>query len=80
MFNRGYTGMGNNPQLFTQTWAPERVVAWFTSRGWLVAFPQRRGRGGSDGLYDVAHSRKNFDAFPAAGGRVSSMPMRSRRV
>ena len=25
---------------------------WFTARGWAVVLPQRRGRGGSEGIYD----------------------------
>lgn len=52
MFNHGSTGFGNDPSLFKQTWAPEHLARWFTQRGWLVGFPQRRGRGQSDGLYD----------------------------
>lgn len=52
MFNHGSTGIGNDPSLFRHTWAPQSLAHWFTERGWLVAFPQRRGRGQSDGLYD----------------------------
>ncbi|MDQ0083411.1 dienelactone hydrolase [Variovorax boronicumulans] len=58
VFNHGSTGIGNDPALFKDTWAPERLARWFTQRGWLVAFPQRRGRGQSDGLYDEGFTPK----------------------
>lgn len=67
MFNHGSTGIGNDPSLFKQTWAPERLANWFTQRGWLVAFPQRRGRGQSDGLYDEGFTAKrdHYSCEPA---------------
>jgi dienelactone hydrolase len=52
MFNHGSTGNGSDPSLFTVTWTSESIAQFFARRGWLVAFPQRRGRGASDGLYD----------------------------
>ena len=54
MFNHGSTGDGSDPSLFTITAFTEPVAKFFTDRGWMVAFPQRRGRGRgqSDGLYD----------------------------
>jgi dienelactone hydrolase len=52
VFNHGSTGRGVNPSEIKQTYAPEAVAQFFTERGWLVVFPQRRGRGNSDGLYD----------------------------
>jgi dienelactone hydrolase len=52
MFNHGSTGNGSDPSLFTLTWTSESVARFFAARGWLTAFPQRRGRGSSDGLYD----------------------------
>lgn len=52
MFNHGSTGNGSDPSLFTMTWTSESVAQFFAARGWLTAFPQRRGRGASDGLYD----------------------------
>lgn len=52
MFNHGSTGRGNNPALFNSTWTSTGFAKFFTDKGWLVAFPQRRGRGKSDGLYD----------------------------
>ncbi len=52
MFNHGSTGSGDNPALFVYTYSSATLARFFTERGWLVAFPQRRGRGKSDGLYD----------------------------
>ena len=52
VFNHGSTGRGTDPSLFTQTYASPEITDFFVDRGWMVAFPQRRGRGKSDGLYD----------------------------
>lgn len=52
VFHHGSTGSGTDPALFTQTWHSPTIATWFTARGWQVVFPQRRGRGRSDGLYD----------------------------
>jgi len=52
MFNHGSTGNGSDPSLFGITFTSRDVARHFVERGWLVAFPQRRGRGRSDGLYD----------------------------
>ncbi len=57
VFHHGSTGSGSDPRLFTQTWTSPAVARHFTARGWQVLFPQRRGRGTSDGLYD-----EGFDA------------------
>lgn len=52
MFSHGSTGDGSDPSRFTITSVTETVAKFFTDRGWMVAFPQRRGRGQSGGLYD----------------------------
>ncbi len=52
VMNHGSTGRGNDPRLFKETTWHFAVADFLTRRGWLVAFPQRRGRGNSDGLYD----------------------------
>ena len=52
IYHHGSTGNGSDPSLFTITVIDENVAKFFNDRGWLVAFPQRRGRGQSDGLYD----------------------------
>lgn len=51
-FHHGSTGNGTDPSLFTLTSTNETIAQFFTERGYIVAFPQRRGRGKSDGLYD----------------------------
>ncbi|WP_422373097.1 alpha/beta hydrolase family protein [Hoeflea sp.] len=50
--NHGSTGLGNDPALFAQTWSHDWLADVLNERGYLVVFPQRRGRGRSDGLYD----------------------------
>jgi dienelactone hydrolase len=52
IFNHGSTGDGRNPSRFSVTTWDYAVADYLTSRGWLAAFPQRRGRGRSSGLYD----------------------------
>ena len=56
MFNHGSTGNGTNPALFTETSFDVGLADFLNNRGWIVAFPQRRGRGKSDGLYDEGFS------------------------
>lgn len=51
VFHHGSTGNGRNKALYTRTVAPEVVSNYFTERGWMAIFPQRRGRGKSGGLY-----------------------------
>ena len=50
--NHGSTGKGIDPALFTQTFKAPAFAKIFVSKGYLVAYPQRRGRGKSEGLYD----------------------------
>ena len=52
MFNHGSTGEAANPAYFERSYSAPSLAFWFNERGWLVAFPQRRGRGRSDGRYD----------------------------
>lgn len=52
VFHHGSTGNGDNPAAFRVTTVNEAVARFFAARGWAVAFPQRRGRGTSGGLYD----------------------------
>ncbi len=52
VFNHGSTGTGSDPNIFKLTWWSEEIAELFNKRGWMVVFPQRRGRGQSDGLYD----------------------------
>jgi dienelactone hydrolase len=50
--NHGSTGNGDRPAMFGVPFVAMDLVRHFTQRGWQVLFPQRRGRGGSGGLYD----------------------------
>lgn len=52
VINHGSTGYGDNPAAFKHTFTNDWLADILVERGWLVAFPQRRGRGASDGLYD----------------------------
>jgi pimeloyl-ACP methyl ester carboxylesterase len=56
MFNHGSTGKGTNSALFKETVFDAGLADFLNNRGWIVAFPQRRGRGKSDGLYDEGFS------------------------
>jgi dienelactone hydrolase len=72
MFNHGSTGNGDDPAQFRITYTNEAVAKFFADRGWLVAFPQRRGRGASDGSYDEGftpdRSRYSCLSTPALAG------------
>jgi len=50
--NHGSTGNGTDPSIARQTRTDAGMAAFLADRGWLVAFPHRRGRGQSEGLYD----------------------------
>jgi dienelactone hydrolase len=52
VFNQGSTGTGTNPQAFTRPLDFPEVARFFVARGWAVVIPARRGRGGSEGVYD----------------------------
>lgn len=51
IFNHGSTGRGDDPNLFRRRWANIDAATYFVKRGWMIVFPQRRGRGGSSGTY-----------------------------
>ena len=50
--HHGSTGTGSNPALFSLTYSSETIAKAFVDQGWMVLFPQRRGRGASDGVYN----------------------------
>jgi dienelactone hydrolase len=56
VINHGSTGIGTDPAIAKQTWFAADLADFLNERGWMVAFPQRRGRGKSDGLYDEGFS------------------------
>ncbi|QWW69947.1 S9 family peptidase [Rhizobium sp. WYJ-E13] len=51
VFNHGSTGRGHNRSFYTRTASPAVVANHFVERGWMILFPQRRGRGKSGGAY-----------------------------
>lgn len=51
VFNHGSTGRGHNKSLYSRTWSPAAIGDYFVERGWMILFPQRRGRGKSGGTY-----------------------------
>lgn len=57
IFHHGSTGRGTDPSRFPRTFDPGALAYWFVARGWAVVLPSRRGRGGSEGLYDEGFSR-----------------------
>ena len=63
IFNHGSTGRGITPLLFTETWFDVGLADFLNDRGWIVAFPQRRGRGKSDGLYDEGFSADRREGY-----------------
>ncbi|PZP93315.1 MAG: hypothetical protein DI587_29035 [Variovorax paradoxus] len=66
VFNHGSTGMGDDPSLFTATVTSPALAKYFNDRGWMVVFPQRRGRGKSGGRYD--------EGFEPDRSRYSDLP------
>ena len=52
IFHHGSTGDGSDPSRFGNTFYSKQLALYFVRRGYIVAFPQRRGRGKSGGLYD----------------------------
>jgi len=77
VFNHGSTGRGITPLLFTETYFDVRLADFLNDRGWIVAFPQRRGRGKSGGLYDEGFSADrrqgytcDFDTSLSGAGRA----------
>jgi dienelactone hydrolase len=66
VFNHGSTGRGDNPALFRRSWTHAALSQVFVERGWMIVFPQRRGRGRSDGRYD--------EGFEADRSRYACLP------
>lgn len=60
VFNHGSTGYGTDPSRFTRSVENHSIAAFFVSLGWVVVFPARRGRGGSEGEYDEGFSVPRF--------------------
>jgi len=78
VFNHGSTGRGTDPNLFTATYASPQIADFFVEKGWIVAFPQRRGRGKSDGLYDEGFAPDRAQGYSCDPGR--SLPGADRAL
>ena len=76
--NHGSTGRGNDPRLFRQTFIAPMLAEFLSARGWLAAFPQRRGRGRSDGLYDEGFNTDRAQGYTCETKR-SRWPARTAR-
>ena len=70
LFNHGSTGRGNNPELFRRCWSSPTVATFFDERGWMVIFPQRRGRGAS-----CSPGSRAAESWPSL--TLENTPMRS---
>jgi dienelactone hydrolase len=63
VINHGSTGRGDDARLYAVTWFSSDLADFLNDRGWLVAFPQRRGRGKSDGLYDEGFAENRLRGY-----------------
>ena len=75
--NHGSTGDGSDPSRFDDTFIHKPTTLHFVEQGWMVAYPQRRGRGQSDGLYDEGftpnRSGYSCDATIALAGAARAL-------
>lgn len=78
VFNHGSTGAGTRPERFTSTAWNFGLAEFFLDRGWMVAFPQRRGRGRSDGLYDEGFAPRRMNGYSCDPAR--SLPGADRAL
>ncbi|MDO6758561.1 hypothetical protein Q4598_20195, partial [Phaeobacter inhibens] len=63
LFHHGSTGSGTNERDFEWFFTNDWFADVLNAHGWIVAFPQRRGRGGSDGLYDEGFSEDRSQGY-----------------
>lgn len=52
VFNHGSSGTGRDQSIIKATPNFPNIADFFVKRGWAVITPMRRGRGGSEGIYD----------------------------
>lgn len=79
IFHHGSTGGGTDPSTFATPYYPKPLVDWFTARGWAVVLPSRRGRGGSQGLYDEGFSQDRSKGYTCDEERLLAGAMRGLR-
>jgi predicted acyl esterase len=70
--HHGSTGRGDDPSLFARSWFPQPLADAFSAAGWLVAAPQRRGRGGSGGRYEEGLSPSGLASSHAVAACAST--------
>src|SRR5687768_3337964 len=63
IFHHGSTGGGKDPSVFSTPYHFKPLADWFTAMGWAVVLPSRRGRGGSEGLYDEGFSEDRRQGY-----------------
>ncbi|MEM6637960.1 MAG: CocE/NonD family hydrolase [Pseudomonadota bacterium] len=63
LVHHGSTGSGTNERDFEWFFTNDWFADVLNAHGWIVAFPQRRGRGGSDGLYDEGFSEDRSQGY-----------------
>ena len=61
LFNHGSTR--NNPDKNRVPLYFDTIADYFVRHGWMVAVPQRRGRGWSDGIYDEGYACNSVTAW-----------------
>lgn len=66
VFNHGSVSNGNDPKEVSYTVTYPELASFYNEKGWAVAFPQRRGRGKSEGRY--------AEGWEANRGRYSCDP------
>jgi dienelactone hydrolase len=69
VINHGSTGTGKNLKTAKLTFANATIAQFLTDRGYIVVFPQRRGRGKSDGLYDEGFRDNRAEGYSCSTDR-----------
>lgn len=63
LVHHGSTGSGTSERDFEWVFTNDWFADVLNAHGWIVAFPQRRGRGGSDGLYDEGFAEDRSEGY-----------------
>ena len=63
IFHHGSTGRGKDPDRFQISWLPGTIINYFVDRGWAVVLPSRRGRGGSEGIYNEGFGKNRSKGY-----------------
>ncbi len=67
--NHGSTGDGKNPAIAKLTFVDTAIAQFLVDRGYIAVFPQRRGRGKSDGVYDEGFNDDRATGYSCATDR-----------